>query len=90
MITKLLPFLSKRVTSRNYSTNLYFHPGFNPENMDKFADSFLIFENVISEKEEETFMKEMEPHLKRHIYEKDHWDDVRVEMLLKKGNQSNV
>jgi len=58
------------------TTNLYFHPGFNPENVENFTKSFLVFENVVDENEEEIFMKEMEPHLKRHIYEKDHWDDA--------------
>ena len=35
-------------------------------------------EEVVTEDEEATFMMEMEPHLKRHIYEKDHWDDAIV------------
>jgi len=61
--------------SCSYS-NFYFHPGFEPANVDKFANSFLIYENILSEKEEEAFMREMEPHLKRHVYEKDHWDNA--------------
>ena len=85
MITKLLPLVTKRVLYRSYSalsqSNLFFHPGFDPSNVEKFASSFLIFENIVSEKEEEIFMKEMEPHLKRHVYEKDHWDDVIYELF---------
>ena len=54
----------------------HFHPGFTPENVEKFTESFLVFEDVVNRNEEESFMNEMEPHLKRHIYEKDHWDDA--------------
>lgn len=73
--------LIRNVLSRHFSDQKYphffFHPGFSQDNKEKFADSFLIYENFVTEKEEESFMKEMEPHLKRHVYEKDHWDDVR-------------
>ena len=41
-----------------------------------------MFDNFVSEGEERTFMKEMEPHLKRHVYEKDHWDDVSWGIIL--------
>jgi len=66
--------------------NIHFHPGFAAENVDKFADSFLIYENLVSPTEEETFMAEMEPHLKRHVYEKDHWDDVSLPWEIKTVN----
>ena len=70
----------RKVFNRQFSDqkyqHFYFHPGFNPDNKEKFAESFLVFENFVSEGEERTFMKEIEPHLKRHVYEKDHWDDV--------------
>ena len=73
--------LIRNVLYRHFNDQKYplffFHPGFSLENREKFAESFLIFENFVTEKEEESFMKEMEPHLKRHVYEKDHWDDVR-------------
>ena len=72
--------LLRKVSNRQFSDqkypHFYFHPGFNPDNKEKFAESFLVFENFVSEGEERSFMKEMEPHLKRHVYEKDHWDDV--------------
>ena len=86
MITNLLSVVTKMRISRAFcsvgQSNIFFHPGFDPENVEKFANSFLIFENTVSAKEEEIFMKEMEPHLKRHVYEKDHWDDVMLEFLL--------
>jgi len=44
--------------------------------MREFINSFLIYNDFISKSEEEQFMSEVEPHLKRHIYEKDHWDDA--------------
>ena len=78
--------LLRKVLIRQFSDqryqHFYFHPGFNPDNKEKFAESFLVFDNFVSEGEERTFMKEMEPHLKRHVYEKDHWDDVSLGIIL--------
>ena len=62
--------------------NLYFHPGWSDELQEKFAKSFLIYDDFICESEETKFMSEMEPHLKRHVYEKDHWDDVSVNFRI--------
>ena len=80
MISIILQSISKSLLSRTFcsasKSYFYFHPGFDPDNIDKFVNSFLIFDDILTEKEEETFMREMEPHLKRHVYEKDHWDDV--------------
>lgn len=36
-----------------------------------------VLQNFISEEEEEAFLKELDPGLKRKRYEVDHWDDVR-------------
>ena len=73
----LLLSLIRRLSDQKQN-QFYFHPGFNPDNKQKFAESFLIFDNFVTDQEEKTFMKEMEPHLKRHVYEKDHWDDVSL------------
>ena len=35
-----------------------------------------MLQDFITLEEEESFVKEMDPHLKRHIYEKDHWDEA--------------
>ena len=43
---------------------------FSEEDQLSFLQSFLVLEDVVTEDEEVSFMKEMEPHLKRHIYEK--------------------
>ena len=82
MITKLeskiFHILKQRFSSLSPSIypNLSFHPSWDSVNKEKFAQSFLIYDDFITEDEEKTFMAEMEPHLKRHVYEKDHWDDV--------------
>ena len=47
-----------------------FHSEFPEEDQLSFLQSFLVLEDVVTEDEEVSFMKEMEPHLKRHIYEK--------------------
>ena len=36
----------------------------------------LIYEDFISEDEEQSLLSEVEPYLKRLRYEKDHWDNV--------------
>ena len=60
-------------TSASASTppHLYsFLSEFSEEDQLSFLQSFLVLEDVVTEDEEVSFMKEMEPHLKRHIYEK--------------------
>ena len=60
-------------TSASVSTppHLYsFLSEFSEEDQLSFLQSFLVLEDVVTEDEEVSFMKEMEPHLKRHIYEK--------------------
>lgn len=53
-----------------------FSPTFPDELKDEFRSSFIVHENFASPEEEDRLMAEFEPHLKRHIYEKDHWDNV--------------
>ena len=59
-----------------------FHPGFRDSDSDSFKESFcksfLIYEDFISEAEEENLCREVDPHLKRLVYEKDHWDEAIV------------
>jgi hypothetical protein len=48
-----------------------------PENDQKqFLKDMRVLENFLSADEEEEFLKEIEPYLKRMRYEFDHWDDV--------------
>ena len=59
------------------TSHLYhFHPSFPSCLEERFTSSFLVMEEVVTEEEEQSFMEEMESHLKRHVYEKDHWDDA--------------
>ena len=41
-----------------------------------FMASFRLQLDFVSRAEEEPFVSEMEPHLTRHKYERDHWDNV--------------
>ena len=41
-----------------------------------FRDSFALHKDFISEIEESNLVIEVDPHLQRQVYEKDHWDDV--------------
>ncbi len=54
-----------------------FHPGLRDEWREKFAQSFAVTEDFVSEEEEAGLAKEVEPHLRRQVYQQDHWDDVR-------------
>lgn len=55
---------------------LHFHEQFKLEKSTLFTDSLLIHEDFITEEEESSLIQELEPHLRRHIYEKDHWDNA--------------
>ena len=46
--------------------------------MKDLTNSFRIIPNFISEEEEVALCKEVEPHLKRLVYEKNHWDEAIV------------
>ena len=43
---------------------------------DMLRDSFTLYTKFITSDEESSLVREVEPHLKRLVYEKDHWDDV--------------
>ena len=44
---------------------------------DVFRDSFIVYPEFITSVEESNIVMEVDPHLTRQVYEKDHWDDVR-------------
>ena len=50
---------------------------FDPSLAAKFRASFLVHEDFVTAEEEAALMAEVEPHLGRLVYEKDHWDEVR-------------
>lgn len=70
--------LSLKFSFKSYSTQqgFIFSKSFPDSLKQEFESSFLIYENFVSLTEEENLMAEFEPHLKRHLYEKDHWDNV--------------
>jgi len=76
LAASLVKGFGKRFYCKDSNQNYHFHPSFDPQHVEPFKESFLIYENLLTEDEEANFMTEMEPHLKRHIYEKDHWDDA--------------
>ena len=62
------------------------------EMSDELESSFEVINDFINEAEESDLMKEVEPHLKRLVYEKDHWDEAIVgfrETERKQWNQVN-
>ena len=81
MIINLQRQLIKSLIPRFYSSKLQnssfaFSNNWSDDHRREFISSFIIYNEFITTLEEEQFMCEVEPHLKRHIYEKDHWDDV--------------
>jgi len=55
---------------------MVFSQQFPAELRTEFETSFLVHPHFVSQEEEENLMTELQPHLKRHIYEKDHWDNA--------------
>lgn len=41
-----------------------------------------VFDNFLSEDEENSLMKELDPYMKKLRYEFDHWDDVCLSFLV--------
>lgn len=56
------------------SQYLYSHTGHGLELLAK--DTMVVHEEVITEEEESSLMKEIEPYFKRTKYESSHWDHV--------------
>lgn len=56
--------------------NLLFSPNWSEQFTSKMKSSFRLVDNFVSDVEEKSLMAELEPHLKRLHYEKNHWDDV--------------
>ena len=68
-----------KVFARKCSKLIEFSPSkeqWDTEKLTCLQNSFKCHENFISENEEKSLLKEVEPHLKRLIYEKDHWDEA--------------
>ena len=48
------------------------------ETADVLKGNIAVYQDFVTEEEENSLFDEVEPHLKRLRYEKDHWDDVRT------------
>ena len=48
-----------------------------------FFNSFTLCENFIDSVEESNLVDEVQPHLERQVYEKDHWDEVSYTISIK-------
>ncbi|XP_063611550.1 alpha-ketoglutarate-dependent dioxygenase alkB homolog 7, mitochondrial-like [Penaeus indicus] len=55
---------------------LHFHQETSVETREAVSSSFVVLRDFVTEEEEETLLKEVEPHLRRLHYEHDHWDDA--------------
>lgn len=55
---------------------LHFHQETSVETREAVSSSFVVLRDFVTKEEEETLLKEVEPHLKRLHYEHDHWDDA--------------
>jgi len=69
-------FSSTRCLNIDDNQSLHFHPEFKLEKSKLFTDSLLVHEDFVTEEEEANLIQELEPHLKRHVYERDHWDNA--------------
>lgn len=47
-----------------------------PNTLSDLTDSFIVYNDFISEEEETSLMNELEPYMRRLRYERDHWDDA--------------
>lgn len=57
--------------------------GTNMDVLSIIARDMTVLEDFISEKEEVSFLEELEPYMKRLRYEFNHWDDVRALEYIK-------
>lgn len=74
--------LTKRLCSRSPALPAEYQPSkdqWDPETLTKLEESLRILPNFINETEEHNLMQEVEPHLKRLVYERDHWDEAIVD-----------
>jgi hypothetical protein len=55
---------------------------FPAEQRDSFLASFRLHVNFVNDAEEGEFVRELNPHLLRHKYETDHWDNVSMPSVI--------
>ncbi len=64
-----------------FQNKFFFSPNWCEDSIRLLRNSFLIMTDFISTDQEESLFKEVEPHLKRQVYEKDHWDEVKEKQI---------
>ena len=62
----------------------------NQELRENLKISLKIIPNFITEKDEESLVKEVEPHLKRLVYEKNHWDEAIIKFRETERKNWNI
>ena len=62
----------------------------NQELRENLEISLKIIPNFITEKDEDSLLKEVEPHLKRLVYEKNHWDEAIVKFRETERKNWNI
>jgi hypothetical protein len=65
-------------TTRSAAENNYFDfcGKFPADRRQSFLSGFSLHADFVNEEEETEFIREVDPHLRRHKYETDHWDNV--------------
>ena len=83
--TLLRRLISIKKNYRSCSNLTLNHTEYNPieakwnvDILNNLQISFKIIPDFINEEEELSLVKEVEPHLKRLVYEKDHWDEAII------------
>jgi alkylated DNA repair protein alkB family protein 7 len=66
----------KRLASNARNVFVFNNAAWDPKILSDAKASCSVIENFISEDEEKSLFAELEPHMKRLKYEKDHWDFV--------------
>ena len=82
LLRRLISIKKNYRTCSNLTIN---HTEYNPieakwnvDILNNLQISFKIIPDFINEEEELSLVKEVEPHLKRLVYEKDHWDEAII------------
>ena len=74
--SRLLLSTTANSNLRHLSSLYRFSAAFPAEQRARFAQDMPVIEDFVTVEEEERLVKEVEPYLKRLVYEQDHWDDV--------------
>jgi hypothetical protein len=74
-----------RILADTVSSNFEFKGQWPEHEQKQFLNDMRVLDNFLTTDEEEEFLKEIEPYLKRMRYEFDHWDDVSQAIVAALG-----